>query len=124
MKQPAYLPAFNDQGHTPVTALPAWSAGTHFADRSSRCADRGKLLDETAGVDRFISKDIYARHNGTAPLPVWSANHARHRLSRTRNRQLNAATVTHRAADHADPALASPRPAVNGTYRRFRMAFT
>jgi hypothetical protein len=42
-------------------------------------------------VDRFRSKDAYARHNGTAPLPVWSSNKARHRLSRTGNRQLNAA---------------------------------
>src|SRR3990172_3876522 len=31
------------------------------------------------------------RHNGTAPLPVWSGNRVRHRLSRTGNRQLNAA---------------------------------
>jgi transposase len=50
-----------------------------------------KILGETAGIDRFKSKDAYARHNGTAPLPVWSANHARHRLSRTGNRQLSAA---------------------------------
>jgi transposase len=50
-----------------------------------------KILGETAGVDRFRSKDAYARHNGTAPLPVWSSNKARHRLSRTGNRQLNAA---------------------------------
>jgi transposase len=33
----------------------------------------------------------YARYNGTAPLPVWSSNRARHRLSRTENHQLNAA---------------------------------
>jgi transposase len=50
-----------------------------------------KIVGETAGVDRFRSKDAYARHNGTAPLPVWSSNRARHRLSRTGNRQLNAA---------------------------------
>ena len=50
-----------------------------------------KIVGETAGVDRFRSKDAYARHNGTAPLPVWSANQHRHRLSRTGNRQLNAA---------------------------------
>jgi transposase len=50
-----------------------------------------KILGETAGIDRFTSKDAYARHNGTAPLPVWSSNRARHRLSRTGNRQLNAA---------------------------------
>jgi transposase len=50
-----------------------------------------KILGETAGVLRFRSAAAYARHNGTAPLPVWSSNRARHRLSRTGNRQLNAA---------------------------------
>jgi transposase len=50
-----------------------------------------KILGETAGIERFRSRDAYARHNGTAPLPVWSSNRARHRLSRTGNRQLNAA---------------------------------
>jgi len=50
-----------------------------------------KIVGETAGVDRFKSRDAYARHNGTAPLPVWSSNKTRHRLSRTGNRQLNAA---------------------------------
>ena len=32
-----------------------------------------KIVGETADVRRFNSKDAYARHNGTAPLPVWSA---------------------------------------------------
>jgi transposase len=50
-----------------------------------------KILGETADVRRFRSKDCFARHNGTAPLPVWSGNRIRHRLSRTGNRQLNAA---------------------------------
>jgi transposase len=50
-----------------------------------------KIIGETAGVTRFRSKDAYARHNGTAPLPVWSGNRVRHRLSRTGNRQLNCA---------------------------------
>ena len=50
-----------------------------------------KIVAETADVTRFKSKDAYARHNGTAPLPVWSGNRQRHRLSRTGNRQLNAA---------------------------------
>lgn len=50
-----------------------------------------KIVAETADVRRFRSKDAYARHNGTAPLPVWSGNRVRHRLSRTGNRQLNAA---------------------------------
>jgi transposase len=50
-----------------------------------------KIVAETAGVDRFRSKDAYARHNGTAPLPVWSGSRVRHRLARTGNRQLNCA---------------------------------
>jgi transposase len=50
-----------------------------------------KVVAEVADVRRFKSKDAFARHNGTAPLPVWSSNQVRHRLSRTGNRQLNAA---------------------------------
>ena len=50
-----------------------------------------KVVGETAQVRRFRSKDVFARHNGTTPLPVWSSNKQRHRLSRTGNRQLNAA---------------------------------
>lgn len=50
-----------------------------------------KILGETADVRRFRSRHSFARQNGTAPLPVWSSNHPRHRLSRTGNRQINAA---------------------------------
>jgi transposase len=50
-----------------------------------------KIVAEVADIRRFRSKDAFARHNGTAPLPVWSANKERHRLARTGNRQLNAA---------------------------------
>jgi len=50
-----------------------------------------KLIGETAGIGRFRSRAAFARHNGSAPLPVWSANAERHRLSRTGNRQLNVA---------------------------------
>lgn len=50
-----------------------------------------KIVGETAGIERFRSADAYARHNGTAPLAVSSAGIPRHRLSRTGNRQLNAA---------------------------------
>jgi transposase len=55
-----------------------------------------KIVGETAGIGRFRSESAYARYNGTAPLPVWSANKTRHRLSRTGNRQLNCAV--HRIA--------------------------
>lgn len=50
-----------------------------------------KLVGETAGIGRFRSRAAFARHNGSAPLPVWSGNTERHRLSRTGNRQLNVA---------------------------------
>ena len=55
-----------------------------------------KILGETAGIERFKSLAAYARYNGTAPLPVWSSNRSRHRLSRSGNRQLN--TSLHRIA--------------------------
>jgi len=50
-----------------------------------------KLVGEVAAVGRFHSRHAFARHNGTAPTPVWSGNSDRHRLSRAGNRQLNAA---------------------------------
>jgi len=50
-----------------------------------------KLLGEAAGIGRFHSSAAFARHNGTAPVPVWSGNAVRHRLSRGGNRQINAA---------------------------------
>jgi len=50
-----------------------------------------KLVGEVAGISRFRSRHAFARHNGTAPTPVWSGNTDRHRLSRAGNRQLNAA---------------------------------
>ena len=49
-----------------------------------------KLFAETAGIGRFRSRAAYASHTGTAPIPVWSGNLVRHRLSRGGNRQLNA----------------------------------
>lgn len=50
-----------------------------------------KIVGETGGIGRFRSKEAFARHNGTAPVPVWSGDTTRHRLSRGGNRQLNAA---------------------------------
>ncbi|BBX91676.1 hypothetical protein MBOE_33250 [Mycolicibacterium boenickei] len=51
-----------------------------------------KLVGETAGVKRFKNEAAFARHSGTAPIPVWSGNTAgRVRLTRSGNRQLNAA---------------------------------
>jgi len=50
-----------------------------------------KLIGETAGITRFRSRAAYARHNGSAPVPVWSGNVVRHRLNRGGNRQINLA---------------------------------
>ena len=51
-----------------------------------------KLVGEVAGVTRFKSEAAFARHAGVAPIPVWSGNtFGRVRMSRSGNRQLNAA---------------------------------
>ena len=54
------------------------------------------IVGETAGVSRFTSKDAFARFNGTAPIPVWSGNNVKVRLSRGGNRRIN--TSLHMAA--------------------------
>ncbi|NEB22817.1 IS110 family transposase, partial [Streptomyces sp. SID6673] len=51
-----------------------------------------KLVGESAGVSRFHTDAQFARHAGVAPIPVWSGNTAgRVRMTRSGNRQLNAA---------------------------------
>jgi transposase len=51
-----------------------------------------KLIGEAAGVTRFKSEAAFARRAGVAPIPVWSGNTAgRVRMTRSGNRQLNAA---------------------------------
>ena len=74
-----------------------------------------KLLGETAGIGRFRSRAAFARHNGTAPVPVWSGNETRHRLSRGGNRQLNLAL--HRIA-----VTQLQRPGRSRDYLEKRMA--
>jgi transposase len=74
-----------------IAALTATLAPTLLALCGCGPLTAAKIVGETAGIDRFHSAAAYARHNGTAPQPVWSSNRARHRLSRTGNRQLNAA---------------------------------
>ncbi len=51
-----------------------------------------KIVGEAAGVTRFKSEAAFARHSGVAPIPVWSGNTVgRVRMTRSGNRQLNAA---------------------------------
>jgi transposase len=79
------------------------------------------IVGETAGIERFRSPDAYARHNGTAPLPVASAGVERHRLSRTGNRQLNAAlyriALTQSRCDPRAQALLTRRRAQGDSTR-------
>lgn len=49
-----------------------------------------KIVGEVAGAGRFRSPAAFARWNGTAPIPVWTGSE-RFRLSRSGNRQVNAA---------------------------------
>ena len=74
-----------------ITAMVTEMAPALMAIPGCGAITAAKIIGETVGVDRFRSKDAYARHTGTAPMPVWSSNKARHRLSRTGNHQLNAA---------------------------------
>jgi transposase len=51
-----------------------------------------KIVGEAAGIERFKSADAFACHAGVAPIPAWSgATEGQMRLSRSGNRQLNAA---------------------------------
>lgn len=51
-----------------------------------------KIVGETAGISRFAHEAKYAMHAGVAPIPVWSGRtRGRVRMSKSGNRQLNAA---------------------------------
>lgn len=55
-----------------------------------------KLVGEVAGISRFRTSAQLANLAGTACIPVWTGNNAKHRLNRGGNRQLN--TALHRMA--------------------------
>jgi transposase len=50
-----------------------------------------KIIGEVGSISRFRSRAAFARHNGSAPIPVWSGDDDHHRLNPGGNRQLNAA---------------------------------
>ncbi|WP_367281779.1 transposase [Ilumatobacter sp.] len=90
----------------------------------SMVSDRSQLRSssaKSAGIERFKSQHAFARHNGTAPTPVWSGNNDRHRLSRAGNRQLKRRDPPNRA----DPSTITPRrdrvPATSNRSRRQRL---
>jgi transposase len=74
-----------------IEALIAVQAPTLLALPGCGPLTAAKIVGEAAGISRFRSKEAFARHNGSAPVPVWSGNVTRFRLSRGGNRQLNLA---------------------------------
>lgn len=75
-----------------IAGLVAQVAPTLLAMAGVGVLTAAKLVGETAGVSRFKSEAAFARHAGIAPIPVWSGNtKGRVRLTRSGNRQLNAA---------------------------------
>ena len=54
----------------------------------------GRLLARTGRPTRFPTAAAYANYSGTAPVEIASADKARHRLSRTGDRQLNSVLHT------------------------------
>ena len=85
------LPRTIDPLEREIARLVADVAPTLLALPGCGSLTAAKLVGETAGVGRFRSAAAFARHNGSAPVPVWSANDERHRLNRKGNRQLNVA---------------------------------
>lgn len=80
-----------------ITTLVGDAAPTLLAMPGVGALTAAKIVGEAAGVARFKSEAAFARHAGIAPIPVWSGNTAgRVRLTRSGNRQLNAAV--HRIA--------------------------
>jgi transposase len=79
-----------------ITRLVGLVAPTLLALPGCGPLSAGKLVGQVAKAGRFRSAAAFARHNGTAPLPVWSGNTERHRLSRKGDRQVN--VVLHRIA--------------------------
>ncbi len=54
----------------------------------------GRLIARTGTPSRFPNSGAFANYAGAAPVEVASGDHARHRLSRTGDRQLNSALHT------------------------------
>jgi transposase len=75
-----------------ISSLVEKAAPTLLAMPGVGALTAAKIVGEAAGVTRFKSEAAFARHAGIAPIPVWSGNtRGRVRLTRSGNRQLNAA---------------------------------
>jgi transposase len=73
-----------------ITAIVRVLAPTLLALAGCGALTAAKIVGEVAGAGRFKSRAAFARWNGTAPIPVWTGSE-RFRLSRSGNRQVNAA---------------------------------
>jgi transposase len=102
--------------HREITALVTELAPTLLALEGCGPLSAAKIVAEVAGIDRFRSRSAFARWNGTAPIPVWSANE-RFRLNRGGNRQVNAAI--HRIAI-TQMAWTRPRTRLRASTHRSR----
>jgi transposase len=81
-----------NQLHRRIAALVEVLAPSLLALPGVGVLSAAKIVGEAAGVARFKSEAAFARHGGIAPIPVWSGSTAgRVRLTRSGNRQLNAA---------------------------------
>jgi transposase len=102
-----------------IEHLVASLAGTLLALPGCGSLTAAKIVGEAAGISRFRSKEAFARHNGSAPVPVWSGNGVRHRLSRGGNRQLNLAlhriAITQMRTDDRGRAYLDHRRAAGDT---------
>jgi transposase len=75
-----------------ISVLAALAAPVLLAMPGVGALTAAKIVGEAAGISRFKSEAAFARHAGIAPIPVWSGSTSgRVRLTRSGNRQLNAA---------------------------------
>ena len=74
-----------------VSAIVSKLAPSLLALAGCGALSAAKVVGEVAGARRFSSKASFARWNGTAPIPIWSADDPHFRLNRGGNRQVNAA---------------------------------
>jgi transposase len=77
-----------------ISELVAASASTLTSTVGIGAITAGRLIGRTGRAARFASSAAFATYAGVAPVEIASADKARHRLSRSGDRQLNAALHT------------------------------
>jgi transposase len=77
-----------------ISELVAASGSTLTSTVGIGAITAGRLIGRTGRAARFASSAAFATYAGVAPVEIASADKARHRLSRSGDRQLNAALHT------------------------------